>query len=116
MVYAGDMDDERVKLRLEELAAELAGQIEVGREAAKPVELDQGRVGRLSRMDAMQEQAMSAESQRRRKLHLTRVNTALARLEDGSYGACLECGEPIAPGRLDQDPAATLCIGCARAR
>ncbi|MFW5740431.1 MAG: TraR/DksA family transcriptional regulator [Myxococcota bacterium] len=110
------MDQDRFRGLLEAKAEELAAQIEEGREAAKPVELDQSRVGRLSRMDAMQEQAMSAESQRRRKLHLTRVKTALARLEEGSYGDCLDCGEPISEKRLLHDPAATLCIECARAR
>lgn len=110
------MDVERFRSLLEQKVLELETQIEQGRDAARPVELDQGRVGRLSRMDAMQEQAMSAESQRRRKLHLTRARTALTRINDGAYGACLECGEPIADRRLENDPAATLCIQCARSR
>ncbi len=110
------MDFERFRALLQDKAAELEGMIEIGKDAAKPVELDQSRVGRLSRMDAMQEQALSAESQRRRKLHLTRVRSALARIDDGIYGDCVACGEPIAVKRLEHDPAATLCIDCARRR
>ena len=40
------------------------------------------------------------------------VNKALARIEDGTYGACLRCGEAIPVGRLDAVPAAEFCIVC----
>ncbi|HHH31661.1 MAG TPA: TraR/DksA family transcriptional regulator [Polyangiaceae bacterium] len=101
---------ERVKARVEELEALLAA----GAEGSQPVELDQSRVGRLSRMDAMQVQAMSRETERRRRIELTRLRAALTRLDDGTYGDCVECGEPIADKRLDHDPGATVCIDCAR--
>lgn len=94
--------------------SELEGLVETGSEASKPVELDQTRVGRLSRMDAMQGQAMSLETRRRREQELSRIDQALKRLELGEYGECLQCGETIAAGRLEIDPAATLCINCAR--
>ncbi|MCW8982594.1 MAG: TraR/DksA family transcriptional regulator [Gammaproteobacteria bacterium] len=82
-------------------------------EAASTVELDQSRVGRLSRMDALQAQSMSQESQRRNKLELIAIEQALKRIEDGAFGDCLECDEPIAPQRLELTPTATLCISCA---
>jgi DnaK suppressor protein len=81
--------------------------------STEPVELDQSRVGRLSRMDAMQLQAMSRENQRRRELELQRITAALGRIGDGEYGYCLHCGEIIAASRLEADPAAPLCIDCA---
>lgn len=87
--------------------------VEVGDKAAQPVELDQSRVGRLSRMDALQGQAMSQEASRRREQELVRIAKALKRLDAEEYGECLNCGEEIAMGRLDIDPAATLCIHCA---
>jgi len=87
-----------------------------GQEASKIVELDQACVGRLSRMDALQGQAMSQESQRRRERELVRISGALKRLELGEYGECLNCGEEIAIGRLNVDPAATLCIHCAESK
>ena len=86
---------------------------QTGAEAAAVVELDQTRVGRLSRMDALQGQAMSQERVRRREIQLTRIAAALKRLERGEYGYCTECGEEIAFKRLEFDPAATLCIDCA---
>ena len=82
-------------------------------QAAKTVELDQSRMGRLSRMDAMQAQAMAQASGRRRAMMLGRVTSALVRLERGEYGTCQACDEPIHHKRLEFDPAATLCIDCA---
>lgn len=84
-----------------------------GESAAQTVELDQSRVGRLSRMDAMQAQAMSQASNRRRQQKLRQIEAALKRIDQDDYGYCADCDEPIALKRLDYDPAATLCIGCA---
>ena len=78
-----------------------------------PVELDQQMVGRLSRMDALQVQAMAKETSRRRSAEIKRINAALARIDEGEFGYCLECGEEIAMRRLELDPAAPLCINCA---
>lgn len=78
-----------------------------------PVELDQTSVGRLSRMDAMQQQAMATASRRRRMARLTMIDAALARMAEDEYGWCLDCGEAIAEARLDLDPATPLCIECA---
>lgn len=86
-----------------------------GEGAASVVELDQTKVGRLSRMDAMQAQAMSLETNRRREIELKRIATALQRLEQNEYGLCLRCGEDIAIQRLKVEPAATICIECASA-
>lgn len=78
-----------------------------------PVELDQQSVGRVSRIDAMQMQAMSQAVQRRRAARRLAILQALRRIEEGEFGYCIECGEPIAPGRLDVDPAFSLCVRCA---
>jgi DnaK suppressor protein len=84
-----------------------------GEESAETVVLDQSRVGRLSRMDALQMQAMSLAQRRRRELELQRIAAALKRLDDGDYGDCLDCGGAIARNRLQADPTAPLCIDCA---
>ena len=86
---------------------------QTGDEAAATVKLDQSRVGRLSRMDALQAQAMSVEGKRRRQIKLRQIEAALQRLDADDYGGCLTCGEAIAAGRIEHDPAATLCIDCA---
>ncbi|TVS16932.1 MAG: TraR/DksA family transcriptional regulator [Gammaproteobacteria bacterium] len=105
-------DDARRALheRLEELDALDAA----GADAQKTVELDQSRVGRLSRMDALQGQAMAGASAARRQHERRRIRAALLRLDEGHYGRCLECDAPIVPGRLEIDPAAERCVHCAR--
>lgn len=80
---------------------------------ARPVELDQTRVGRLSRMDALQGQAMAQETERRRKNELTRIDAALDRVDNDDYGYCVNCGEEISEKRLALDPSTPLCIDCA---
>jgi DnaK suppressor protein len=101
------------RTRLRALHDELQSVRAFSSEAAGTVELDQSRVGRLSRMDAMQMQAMSAETNRRRHLQLARIESALVRMDAGDYGACTACGEDIDPRRLESDPAVLLCIRCA---
>lgn len=86
-----------------------------GEHGASTVELDQARVGRLSRMDALQGQAMSQEAQRRRKAQLVEILQALRRIETGVYGECQDCGEDIKLARLDFKPETKLCIECANA-
>ena len=96
------------------LRAELESVAESGDDASAVVELDQTKVGRLSRMDAMQAQAMAQASNERREEMLRRIDAALERLESEEYGVCLACNEPINPKRLEFDPTASLCIECAQ--
>jgi DnaK suppressor protein len=101
------------RARLEQMAQELDEAEALGRDGQRTVELDQQSVGRLARMDALQNQAMAQAGGRRREVMARRIAAALERLDDGSYGECLECGEEIAEGRLAQDPTVPLCISCA---
>ncbi len=110
------MDESALKTlreRLEQELAELLGHADVRVSSAETVELDQTRTGRLSRMDALQGQAMAKAAAARASERELRVRAALRRLDEGSYGDCLRCDEPIAPGRLNADPAVAICIDCA---
>ena len=88
--------------KLLRLKAELEADAERAGDAGAIVELDQSKVGRLSRMDAMQAQAMARASEQRRQVMLRGITAALKRMDDGDYGICLECDEPINPKRLDE--------------
>ncbi|MGI9411381.1 MAG: TraR/DksA family transcriptional regulator [Hyphomicrobiaceae bacterium] len=81
--------------------------------ARAPVQLDQSSVGRVSRIDAMQQQAMALATERNRERDLQRVKAAILRLDEGDFGFCVTCGEDIAEKRLRLDPAVTTCIDCA---
>ena len=105
-----DLRDRLVARRqeIEALVADSAGN-------RATVELDQSSVGRVSGADALQAQHLALAADRRRQQELARIDAALARLADGTFGECLTCGEPIAPKRLHADPTVPVCIDCASA-
>lgn len=109
----GTLDKNAVRTRLLAERDELVQASESAGDARKPVTLDQQSVGRLSRIDAMQQQEMSLAQERRRRIRLQAIAAALKRLDDGEWGYCLTCGEEIQPKRLDLDPAVALCTRCA---
>ena len=106
-------DDDAVRRVLLDKRREVEALIASSKEARSAVELDQTRVGRLSRMDALQGQAMALETDRRRSVEIQKIDAALKRLEAGEYGLCVRCGEEIPVRRLTFDPAVTLCVDCA---
>ncbi len=107
------MNVETMREKLLSLRAELEAVAATGASSAEVVELDQSKVGRLSRMDAMQAQAMAQASSQRREQVLRQITAALGRIDRDEYGDCQSCDEPINEKRLDFDPTATLCIDCA---
>lgn len=104
---------EALREKLQRMRDDLAAQQDSMHEDTRPVELDQARVGRLSRMDALQGQAMAQETARRRQRQLDAIGGALRRIDAGDYGFCFACGEEIDPRRLQADPTNTRCIRCA---
>ncbi len=111
-----DIDVAALVARLAERREELLRLASAGKQDQAPVELDQSRIGRLSRMDALQGQEMAKEISRRRTLEVSRIDAALSRVEEGEFGYCLRCGKPIAAKRLDLDPTVPNCIDCAQQR
>ncbi len=98
--------------RLETLKSELEAQIERAGDSARRVELDQQSIGRVSRIDAIQQQQMAIASLAQAEQQFKAIEKALARIADGDYGYCAQCGEPIAFQRLQVQPTANLCIDC----
>ena len=97
-----------IELQLEELTADN----ELGQSAQKTVELDQQSVGRLSRMDALQSQAMAQAQQRRRDVLRGSLQAALQRLKEEEFGYCLGCGDEIVEARLLSNYAVLKCMVC----
>ena len=108
-----EVDIPYLRQKLLRLREELQAATETAGDASQVVELDQARVGRLSRMDALQAQAMSQESARRRDLMLKKITATLTRMDSDGYGLCQSCEESINPKRLEIDPTAILCVNCA---
>ena len=103
---------ERLRDKLEELAREIALYLRESEASAAAVEPDKG-LGRLSRMEAMQDQQMVLELRRRKKRQKLEVQNALARIDEGKYGQCSFCGNEISFERLDAFPEVQTCVSCA---
>jgi len=109
------MESERLqhfRSRLEALRAELEAALSADDEATNPVSPDRA-IGRLTRQDAMQAQQMALELRRRNRMRLEQVRRALERIEEGDYGFCTRCEDPISDARLEVRPEAPLCVDCA---
>ncbi|MFQ5534442.1 MAG: TraR/DksA family transcriptional regulator [Sphingomonadales bacterium] len=108
-----DLDIEGIRKILEQERDRLRDLSAGAADDRRPVELDQQSVGRLSRMDAMQVQAMAKSVEARRQGRLPLIDAALRRIEEGEYGYCTRCGEDIPAKRLAIDPAIARCVDCA---
>ena len=98
---------------LSSLVQELESSLQTSEDAAKTVDLDQP-IGRLSRMDAIQQQKMVAAARRNTELRLAQIRGALHALEQGTYGECRRCEEEISKRRLKARPESPFCLGCQR--
>jgi DnaK suppressor protein len=107
---------ERYRQRLLREFDEITTMLEQSSANSAPVQLDQQSVGRLARMDAIQMQAMAQEAGRRYHTRKLRIERTLARMDEGEFGYCTDCGAPIGSGRLDVDPTFHQCIACASRR
>ncbi len=96
---------------LEEVRREIEAQLDASREDVKPVDLDEP-IGRLTRMDAMQQQNMTKAGRRSLEARLKQIAGALAGVQTGDYGFCVRCDEPIGYPRLRARPESRLCVHC----
>jgi DnaK suppressor protein len=93
------------------LRDELRELLSMSKEASRPVDLDEP-IGRISRVDAMQQQSMLTANRQAAQRRRQRVDAALERFGEEEYGDCLGCGDPIGYPRLKAQPEAPLCIVC----
>ncbi len=107
-------ETERFRSLITARLADLDAEDALGAGGQATVTLDQQAIGRLSRQDALLNQSMAKATQARRDTTRQALNAALARMDEGAFGYCEDCGETIATKRLELDPAARLCISCAR--
>ena len=109
-----ELDLARFREKLLARRVELLAEDEMSAGDCAPVTLEQDSVGRLSRIDAMQVQAMALAQARRRQSERSAIDAALVRIEENEFGCCIKCGEDIAIARLEHYPAFTACIDCAK--
>ena len=97
---------------LVELKQSLESHLNQTRVDTNPVTLDQQSVGRVSRIDAIQQQQMAIAGHEQGSKQLKQVEQALHRIEAGEYSLCLACAEPVMFARLQAQPFAELCLEC----
>ncbi len=102
---------EELRSALQERQAELQHFLEVTLEGTRPVDLQEP-IGRLTRMDAIQQQKMTAANRRSNEVRLQQVTMALEAIARDGYGPCRNCEEPIGHRRLRARPEAPYCIDC----
>lgn len=105
-------EQEKYRPVIEGKIAELKKALSETDSTAAPVAPDNA-IGRLSRVDAMQQQQVALESRRRRQDLLSRLERALKLINEGEYGTCPKCKEDIGEKRLNALPDAIFCISCA---
>jgi len=114
MEELSEKEADTLRQQLVELVAELEHTLRASADSANPVVLDQSSVGRLSRMDAMQQQAMAKATRQKSQLRLTQCKVALSSFDRNEYGLCRKCEEPIGYRRLSAKPEAPFCLECQR--
>lgn len=102
------------KTRLKARRVELEKLSKDSRAERAAVDLDQSRVGRLSRIDAIQMQAMNQAIEVRRENERIRIDNALQLIQTGDFGFCVMCDDEISLKRLQLDPSLLTCVRCAQ--
>ncbi len=101
-----------LEVRARELLTQLETELARDNPEAEAVAPDAA-IGRLSRLDSMQHQEMAKEAQRRKEQRLHLLQEALQRMDDGTFGTCLRCGEEMGFARLNAAPETKFCRICA---
>jgi len=110
-----DAQIEELGAKLEALRDALVGALDKSKEGVAVVSLDQP-IGRVSRIDALQQQKLAQASRRQQELELGQVRVALAAVAAGEYGYCRSCEEPIGYRRLSARPHSAFCLRCQSGR
>lgn len=113
---AGGLSQEQVtslSALLEARLVEVQEGLAMSTDNARPVDLNLS-IGRLTRVDALQQQHMASAQKNRLQIQLAQIRQALARIASGAYGECVRCAEPIGYARLRVRPETPFCVDCQR--
>lgn len=106
-----DKEKEKIVLIIANNIRSVKDDIEELQELIKPISLDAS-IGRISRMDAINNKTINEASLREKKKILQRLEKALERSGDKDFGNCQKCGQEIPFGRLEYMPHVTRCVDC----
>jgi DnaK suppressor protein len=107
------MDRNELKKQISIKIDRLKDDLVLLREECKPVSPDNA-IGRVSRMDAINNKSVSEAALRKTEEKLVRLSEALTNINDPDFFTCRECSGEIEPGRILIMPESRLCVTCAR--
>ena len=107
------MNDAEIKVKIREEIAKTEVLIQSYRDQSKPVTLDNS-IGRLSRMDAINNKSITEAALRKAEEKLHKLNQALETIGKGNFGLCIQCKQPIPIGRILLMPESNRCVNCAK--
>ncbi len=106
------IDKEAVRQKIEEEIVKTRESVAELEEQAKPVSPENA-IGRISRMDAINNKSVIEASLRQAKDKLLKLEKALSKVDEDKFGICVQCGNPIPIGRIMLMPHAIRCVNCA---
>lgn len=100
-----------IKANIEAEITKTEKQIVEYKELTKPIEPENA-IGRISRMDAINNKSVTEAALRKAKEKLEKLKFALTKVEDDDFGICFKCKQPIPLGRILIMPQSRTCVKC----
>ncbi|WP_299337829.1 TraR/DksA C4-type zinc finger protein [uncultured Psychroserpens sp.] len=107
------MDKSQVKQTILDEISKTEASIEHYKDLTKPISPSDA-IGRVSRMDAINNKSVNEASLRQAEQKLINLNRVLSKIDDDDFGICLKCKQSIPIGRILIRPQSLLCVNCAR--
>ena len=101
-----------LRKKIVETIATMEYEVERLEEATRPISPENS-IGRVSRMDAINNKGVSEAALRSARRKLSSLQLALSKVESPEFGFCSRCKQPIPPARLMYMPESTRCVRCA---
>ncbi len=105
------MDKKALQIKIESELSRLRSEISDLEIVTKPISPENA-IGRISRMDAINNKSVIEAALRTKKVELSKLEKAISKIDDPQFGICVRCGNPIPEGRIMLMPGATRCVSC----
>jgi DnaK suppressor protein len=107
-----DAEKLRLRTRMQEELVRVRQDVETLEVSSQPIAPDRA-LGRLTRMEGLNDKAVSEAALRLARTRLVQLEESLQRLEGTRWGLCGRCGNPIGAARLEYMPESDCCVKCA---
>lgn len=105
-------EKQQLRKKIEELITKSIKDIADIEQMTQPISPENS-IGRVSRMDAINNKSVMEAALRNKKTKLVKLKMALSNIDNDDFGICSMCSHPIQQGRLIFMPESTKCIRCA---